>query len=106
METAQALEPVVTESKEVIARLGDPTLDHAVQLIKANQFAEALGLLETIAKRRPRDANVLTLAGLAAYRADQLKLSLDYLKQAQDIAPNTGSRQRVSTDQARGRCRP
>lgn len=88
VETAQALEPAVTVSKEVIARLGDPTLDHAVQLIKANQFAEALGLLETIAKRRPRDANILTLAGLAAYRADQLKLSLDYLQQAQDIAPN------------------
>ncbi|HTR36207.1 MAG TPA: hypothetical protein VMH80_09910 [Bryobacteraceae bacterium] len=88
VETAQALEPAVTVSKEVIAHLGDPTLDHAVQLIKANQFAEALGLLETIAKRRPRDPNILTLAGLAAYRADQLKLSLDYLQQAQDIAPN------------------
>ncbi|HUO30041.1 MAG TPA: hypothetical protein VMU80_12550 [Bryobacteraceae bacterium] len=85
---AQALEPAVAVSKDVIARLGDPTLDHAVQLMTTNQFAEALGLLETIAQRRPHDANILTLAGLAAYRADQLKLALDYLQQAQDIAPN------------------
>lgn len=88
VETTQALEPAVAVSKEVIARLGDPTLDHAVQLMQANQFSEALGLLEGIAKRRPNDPNILTLAGLAAYRADQLKVSLDYLQRAQDITPN------------------
>jgi hypothetical protein len=39
-------------------------------------------------RRRPRDPNVLLLAGLAAYRADQLRDALDYWKQVLDIAPD------------------
>jgi len=88
VDVAQALEPVATVSKEVIRRMGDPTLDRASQLLATNQFSEALTLFESVAKRRPRDPNILALTGLTAYRADQLKLALDYLKQAQEVAPN------------------
>ena len=39
-------------------------------------------------RRHPGDPNVLVLAGLAAYRSDQLHQALDYWKQALSIAPD------------------
>src|SRR5258707_1924213 len=65
-----------------------PTLGRAADLIDANQPAQALATLEPTLKRYPKDADVLLLAGLAAYRADQLRTALDYWKQSLDVAPN------------------
>jgi tetratricopeptide (TPR) repeat protein len=88
VDTLRALNPVAAETKKAVARTGDPALDRATQLLDANQPAAALDQLQAVVQKRPRDANVLVLAGLAAYRADQLHTALDYWKQALDIAPN------------------
>jgi tetratricopeptide (TPR) repeat protein len=88
VETLRALDPVVTQTKKAVALSGDPALDRAQQLLEANQPAQALDQMQLALRRHPRDANVLMLAGLAAYRADQLRAALDYWKQALDIAPD------------------
>jgi tetratricopeptide (TPR) repeat protein len=88
VDTLGALTPVVTETKKAVAQTGDPALDRAQQLLDANQPAQALDQMQIALPRHPRDANVLVLAGLAAYRADQLRAALDYWNQALEIAPD------------------
>jgi tetratricopeptide (TPR) repeat protein len=88
VDVVRALNPVVTETKKAVARTGDPALNRAQQLLEANQPAQALEQMQAALSRYPRNANVLVLAGLAAYRADQLRVALDYWKQALDIAPD------------------
>jgi tetratricopeptide (TPR) repeat protein len=88
VDVLRALNPVVTETKKAVARTGDPALDHASQLLDSNQPAQALEQAQIALRRHPGDSNVLVLAGLAAYRADQLRAALDYWKQALDLAPD------------------
>lgn len=76
------------ESTKAAARAGDPALVRAGQLIESRQPAQALEILEPAVKRYPKNPDVLLLAGLAAYRADQVHLALDYWKQSLDLAPN------------------
>jgi len=76
VDTLRALNPVVTETKKAVAQTGDPALDRAQQLLEANQPAQALEQMQIAMRRHPRDPNVLVLAGLAAYRADQLRAAL------------------------------
>jgi tetratricopeptide (TPR) repeat protein len=76
------------QTKKAIARTGDKDLDRASQLLESNQPAQALELLESAAKRDRNDPNVFVLAGLAAYRSDQLRTALDYWKQSLDLAPD------------------
>ncbi len=66
----------------------DPTVSRAAQLLNASQPAQALEELQGAIQRHPRDAKILLLAGLAAYRSDRLQDALDYWKQSLDIAPN------------------
>jgi tetratricopeptide (TPR) repeat protein len=89
VDTLRALNPVVTETKKAISQTGDPALDRAQQLLEANQPAQALEQVQIALRRYPRDPNVLVLAGVAAYRADQLRAALDYWKQSMDLAPNS-----------------
>lgn len=88
IEINQALKPIAAQTATLIARVNDPALARAAQLIESNQPAQALELLEPAVKRYPRNPNVLLLAGLAAYRADQVRTALDYWKQSLDLAPN------------------
>jgi tetratricopeptide (TPR) repeat protein len=88
VDVLRALNPVVAETKKAVAQSADPTLDRAQQLLEANQPAQALEQLQNALRRHPRDSSVLVLAGLAAYRADQLRQALDYWKQALDLAPD------------------
>jgi tetratricopeptide (TPR) repeat protein len=67
---------------------GDPGLAHAAQLLNDSQPAQALEQLQRAIQRHPGDPKVLLLAGLAAYRSDQLRAALDYWKQSLDLAPN------------------
>jgi len=83
-----ALNPVAVQSKRAMARTGDKDLDRASQLLEANQPAQALELLESATKRHRNDPNVFVLAGLAAYRSDQLRAALDYWKQSLDLVPD------------------
>jgi tetratricopeptide (TPR) repeat protein len=88
VDTLRALNPVVAETKKAIVNTGDPALDRASQLLDSNQPAQALDQVQNAIHKHPRDPNVLVLAGLAAYRADQLRAALDYWKQALDISPD------------------
>ncbi|HYL39310.1 MAG TPA: hypothetical protein VEV17_25550 [Bryobacteraceae bacterium] len=75
-------------SVTVTGRSGDPSLDRAAKLLVLNQPREALELLEPAVRRYQNNANVLLLAGLAAYRMDQLDTALGYWRQSLDLAPN------------------
>lgn len=88
VDVLRALGPVAAETKKAVAKTGDPALDRVQQLLEANQPAQALEQVQTAMRRHPRDPSVLVLAGLAAYRADQLHDALDYWKQALDFAPD------------------
>jgi tetratricopeptide (TPR) repeat protein len=88
LDSSRALNPVESESKKLVARSRDPALKQASQLLEANQPSRALELLEPLLKRDPRNPDLLLLAGLAAYRADQARTALDYWKQSLDLAPN------------------
>jgi len=88
VDVLRQLDPVVTQTKKAVAQNGDPALARAQQLLEANQPAEALEQIENALTRHPRDASVLAYAGIAAYRADQLRAALDYWSQALDISPD------------------
>ena len=88
MDSSVALNHVEAETKKVVARSGDPLLERANQLISANQPSQALEILEPALKRDPKNPDLLLIAGLAAYRADQARVALDYWKQSLDLAPN------------------
>lgn len=85
----RVMTPLETLNKEVAARASDPALTRATQLVHANQPAQALQILEPLAKQRGAGADVLLLTGLAAYRSDQVRAALDYWKQSLDLQPNT-----------------
>jgi tetratricopeptide (TPR) repeat protein len=88
LDSSRALNPVEAESKKVVARSTDPALKQASQLLETNQPSRALELLEPLLKRDPKNPDLLLLAGLAAYRADQARTALDYWKQSLELAPN------------------
>ncbi|MGD0297624.1 MAG: hypothetical protein ABSE86_10935 [Bryobacteraceae bacterium] len=88
LDSSRALNPVEAESKKVVARSGDPALQKASQLIEANQPTRALEILEPLLKRDAKNPDLLLLAGLAAYRADQSRTALDYWQQSLDLTPN------------------
>jgi tetratricopeptide (TPR) repeat protein len=66
----------------------DPELERATKFLSSNEPEQALELLEPAAKRYKNNSNVLLLAGLAAYRVDQLDTALGYWKQSLDLTPN------------------
>lgn len=88
LDASRALNPVEAESKKVVARSGNPEVQRASQLIEANQPSQALEILEQALKRDPKNPDLLLIAGLAAYRADQARVALDYWKQSLDLVPN------------------
>jgi len=88
IEIAQAMQPIVKQSEELVARIGSPALLRASELIQSNHPKQALEILEPAVRRDPRNADVLLLAGLAAYRADQVHTALDFWKQSLDLTPN------------------
>jgi tetratricopeptide (TPR) repeat protein len=88
VDVLRQLAPVAAQSTKAVEKTGDPALDYAQQLLASNQPAQALEQAQVALPRHPRDPNVLVLAGIAAYRSDQLRAALDYWKQALDIAPD------------------
>ncbi len=81
------------ESSQVMASL--PALAHAQpgiaaeasRLIEASQPAKALQLLDP-ELRKNKDPNLLALAGIAAWRADDSRKALDYWRTSLSLAPN------------------
>ncbi len=76
------------EQSTLRASTGDPRAQTAVKLIEANQPGRALDLLEGALRANGRDPGLLTLAGLAAWRADETRRALDYWRTALDIKPD------------------
>ena len=62
-------------------------LAQAEQLIEASQPGKALALLEPEIRKR-RDPYLLSMAGVAAWRADDTKQALDYWRESLDLRPN------------------
>ena len=62
-------------------------LAQADQLIEANQPGKALAMLEPEIQKR-RDPALLSMAGVAAWRADEGKRALEYWRESLDLAPN------------------
>jgi tetratricopeptide (TPR) repeat protein len=79
--TTRAAQPTSTSAS-------DPAIARAAQFLNANQPSQALDALLPSLQRHPNDANILLLAGLAAYRSDQLHDALDYWKHSLDLSPN------------------
>lgn len=75
-------------SKAVAVRSDRPELAQAVALIRGNQPSEALKLLASVLRRSPNDPDALLVAGLAAYRSDDVRGALDLWKQSMDLRPD------------------
>ena len=80
------------------ARLGPPPIkapenasvnvNKAIQLLAENRPQEALEFLEAEARKGAPDAKLLALAGIAAYRADELVTAVNFLKDSIDLEKN------------------
>ncbi|HTC34604.1 MAG TPA: hypothetical protein VK724_14585 [Bryobacteraceae bacterium] len=75
-------------TNQYMVHTSDPAIARAAHLLNASQPAQALEQLQGAIQRHPKDPNILLLAGLAAYRSDQLRDAIDYWKQSLDLAPN------------------
>lgn len=62
----------------------------AAQLLAQGRPAEALQTVERLLIGAPREAGLLAMAGLAAYRAGFIPRAIGYLKDAQAIRPEPG----------------
>ncbi len=89
-------------SNQYMLHTSDPALARAAHLLNESQPAQALEQLQAAFPRHPQDPNILMLAGLAAYRSDQLRAALDYWKQSLDLQPNEALAGRLQGRQARG----
>jgi len=87
-DASRSLKQQAAATDQYMLHTNDPALARAAQLLNASQPAQALEQLQAALPRHPQDPNVLMLAGLAAYRSDQLRAALDYWKQSLDLAPN------------------
>jgi len=87
MSATQGPSPRVADPNQYVMRSTDPALHRAADLLDSSP-GEALEQLQAAIRRNPRDPDALSLAGLAAYRSDQLGIALDYWKQSLDLKPN------------------
>ncbi|MBM3813287.1 MAG: hypothetical protein FJW20_16805 [Acidimicrobiia bacterium] len=60
----------------------------AAQLLKDNQPAEALRYLEAALRDQAGDADLLALAGLAAFHSDQIPAAVEHLERSIAVRPN------------------
>jgi tetratricopeptide (TPR) repeat protein len=71
-------------------------LIRANALIAQNQPRAALELLEKAIKIYGRDYQFLVAAGMAAYRADEARIALEYLNEAQALQPDRSVEQLIA----------
>ena len=82
------LSPVQALQNSLSARAGSPVLRRAVDLVNQRKPAEALQLIEPLLNSPVKDRDTLLLAGLAAYRSDQVPRAVGYWRQALDMRPD------------------
>ncbi|MGA2879509.1 MAG: hypothetical protein ABSG13_11200 [Bryobacteraceae bacterium] len=73
---------------QYVLSTSDPAVHRAADLLNANRPVHALQQLQDAILHHPQDPKVLLLAGLAAYRSDEIQAALDYWKMSLDLAPN------------------
>ncbi len=86
--------PVVMESSAAEIRRAADTIPpgdaggRAARLIDANRPREALSILEREVRLRGDDAGLLSLAGYAAYRSDDIRRAMEYWERSLALRPN------------------
>jgi hypothetical protein len=75
-------------SNQYVVQTADPAVSRAGQLLNLSRPSQALDILLVALERHPHDPSVLMLAGLAAYRSDQVRAALGYWRQSLDLAPS------------------
>jgi putative lipoic acid-binding regulatory protein len=75
-----------------LARGSSDQGSRAAELIQANRPREALRILEPLVRAQGQDAGLLSLAGYAAYRADDMRLAKDYLSRSLALRPSNSVR--------------
>ena len=60
-------------TNQYFVRSSDPDVSRAGQLLNSSQPSQAFELLQGALQRHPQDPKVLLLAGLAAYRSDEIQ---------------------------------
>jgi len=83
--TAALKAPEGTQSS--LPRTAKVILAQADEWIEANQPGKALAILEPEIQKR-RDPALLSMAGVAAWRADEAKRALEYWRESLDLMPN------------------
>ncbi len=74
--------------KAAVTRGASDPGSRAAQLIQENRPREALRILEPLVKAHGQDAGLLSLAGYAAYRADDMRLAKEYLGRSLALRPS------------------
>jgi hypothetical protein len=94
LETAQETKQVVSSIREAalapalaLSVTGQGAVGEASRLIESSQPARALEILQP-ELRKKQNPSLLALAGIAAWRADDSKLALEYWKTSLDMQPN------------------
>jgi len=89
------------------AQMTHPDVERALDLLRRNQPAEALAILEALLKKYPNHPDLLALAGHAAYRSDRMVDALDYWRKSLDLKPDmeleqayVAARREASADQS------
>ena len=81
------VQDLTRQLRETNTQDGSP-LAQAMSMLQANRPQEALSLLEKLATKKTADANLLTAAGLAAWKSDQTRDALDYWKRSLEQKPD------------------
>jgi hypothetical protein len=66
-------------------KIVSPELARVSELMRANQPAEALEILQRVLKVNPRNPDLLSAAATAAYRSDNLRLALEYWRASLEL---------------------
>src|SRR2546423_206905 len=71
--------------KPPAVKTSGPEIGRAIHLLRRNQPAQALEILQKLETLFPRNPELLALCGAAAYKSDNTRLALGYWKQSLDL---------------------
>ncbi len=80
--------PAAPPVPDLTVRSTNPEVARAVDLLKRNQPGQALEIVETLLKVSPNDPDLLVLAGMAAYRSDNIRVALLDWRQSLYVRPD------------------
>ena len=88
-----ALEITKVISAAAKAGPGSSPLVSAARMLEDNRPDQALTVLQSALQAGPKDPQVLALAGIAAYRSDNVQRAAWYWKESLELRPNAGIQQ-------------